>query len=109
MLVLIFIVRAEVSSKERNCTLLGPNRPEIADTPLAYLAPLKANKTKINALSLCLLYELGSVIHVLFVYFRKSEPVRKRFEIEGGGGGLAGVNKFTFRFTYKEHIHERKV
>ena len=37
----------------------------------------------------CLLYELGSVVHVLFVYFRKSEPVRIRLEI-------VGVNKFIF-------------
>ena len=37
-----------VSSKERNCTLLGPKRPITAGTPLANLAPVKAetrNKT----------------------------------------------------------------
>ena len=50
---------------------------------------------KINALSLYLLYELGFVVHVLFVYFRKSEPLRIRFEI-------VGVNKFIFR----SYIHE---
>ena len=41
------------------------------------------------SLNTFLLYELGSVIHVLFVYFRKSEPVRIRFEI-------VGVNKFIY-------------
>ena len=40
-------------------------------------------------------YELGSVVHVLFVYFRKSEPVRIRFEI-------VGVNKFIFRSYINE-------
>ena len=50
---------------------------------------------KINALSLYLLYELGSVVLVLFVYFRKSEPVRIRFEI-------VGVNKFIFRSYINE-------
>ena len=48
-----------------------------------------------NALSLYLLYELGSVMHVLFVYFRKSEPVRIGFEI-------VGVNKFIFRSYINE-------
>ena len=38
----------------------------------------------INALTLYLLYELGFVVHVLFVYFRKSEPVRIQFESVGG-------------------------
>ena len=37
----------------------------------------------------------GSVVHVLFVYFRKYEPVRIRFEI-------AGVNKFIFRSYINE-------
>ena len=39
--------------------------------------------------------ELGSVVHVLFVYFRKSEPVRIRYEI-------VGVNKFIFRSYINE-------
>ena len=51
---------------------------------------------KINALSLYLLYELGSVVHVLFVYFRKSEPLRIQFEI-------VGVNKFISSPEPKAH------
>ena len=54
-------------------------------------------KRIISALSLYLLYELGSVVHVLFVYFRKSEPVRIRF-------GIVWVNKFIFRSYI--YIHE---
>ena len=56
---------------------------------------IKRNLKKKNALSLYLLYELGSVVHVLFDYYRKSEPVRIQFEI-------VGDNKFTFR----SYIHE---
>ena len=56
---------------------------------------IKRNLKKINALSLYLLYELDSVVHLLFVYFRKSEPVRIRFEI-------VGVNKFIFRSYINE-------
>ena len=60
---------------------------------------IKRNLKKINALSQYLLYELGSVVHVLFVYFRKSEPVRIRFEI-------VGVNKFIFRsYMYINEVY----
>ena len=45
---------------------------------------------KRNLKNLYLLYELGSVVHVLFVYFRKSEPVHIQFEI-------VEVNKIIFR------------
>ena len=43
---------------------------------------IKRNLKK-NALSLYLQYELGAVVHMLFVYFRISEPERIRFDIEG--------------------------
>ena len=56
---------------------------------------------KINALSLYLLYELGSVVHVLFVYYWKSEPVRIRFEIVGG------LISLYLGLTYMKYIYER--
>ena len=62
--------------------------------PVIYMN-IKRKFKKINALSLYLLYELGFVVHVLFVYFRKSEPVRIRFEI-------VRVNKFIFRSYINE-------
>ena len=49
------------------------------------------NKCIISIPAVC----IRSVVYVLFVYFRKSEPVRIRFEI-------VGVNKFIFRSYINE-------